>query len=105
MVDGTKGPEDDTENTPDGKPEEPYVYCCKMREKYVVSVVAVNQSLPDPVDIIDYIDFDNKSPNGKPIICLAFCPWCSTKLPRDRHRLFDIDKDDEGDEWKSSTAD
>jgi hypothetical protein len=78
-----------------------------MREKFVVGVVAVNASLPDPVDIVDFMDFENKSPNGHPIIYMSFCPWCGSKLPRTRERLMDLakDEDDDGEGWKAGTCD
>ena len=84
-------------------------FCCKMREKYVVSIVGVAENIPEPVDIVDHLDFDIKSPNGFPIIYLSYCAFCGAKIPRDGHRRLiepAVDDEDDGaDNWKSSVAD
>ena len=81
-------------------------YCCNMRARFVVSIVAINQAVPEPVDVIDFLDYENKSPNGHPVIYLAHCAFCGAKLPRERRRMIDLDKDDNsGDEWKAGTVD
>lgn len=91
----------------DDKAVEAKTFCCKMRAKFVISIIAVDNHIPDPMDIADFLDWDNKSPNGHPIIYLAYCAFCGAKLPRTRSRLIDLAKedDDEGEEWKAGTVD
>lgn len=51
-------------------------YCCKMREKFVVGILAENAELPMPIDVIDFQDFDHKAPDGRPFLKILFCPFC-----------------------------
>ena len=50
-------------------------FCCPMREKFLVGIVAINVAMPDPVDIADFIlDWGGE---GKPIlIAMKYCPFC-----------------------------
>lgn len=83
-------------------------YCCKLREKFVIGIVGVNEDLPDPVDIVELIDFEKKSPNGFPIIYLPFCTFCGRKIDRNEHRRIvePISRDeDDSDSWRNSVAD
>jgi hypothetical protein len=58
-------------------------YCCKMREKFVVGIIGVNADVPEPVDLIDFLDFDVKTPGGRPILHIRFCPFCGKSVPRE----------------------
>ena len=51
-------------------------YCCAMRLKFIIGILAEAKEVPDPVDIIDYLDFDNKTPDGRPVIRIRYCPFC-----------------------------
>lgn len=50
-------------------------FCCPMRKKFLVGIVAVDISVPDPLDLADFIlDWGGE---GKPIlIAMRFCPFC-----------------------------
>lgn len=62
------------ENAP--KPEE---FCCKLREFFLVGIVACRSDVPTPVEAADFVDFEKKTPDGKTIINLRFCPFCGKK--------------------------
>lgn len=51
-------------------------FCCPMREKFVVGIVAARADLPTPIDAADFIDFDQKTPDGLTIIRIKYCPFC-----------------------------
>ena len=51
-------------------------YCCKMREKFLVGLVAERGDIQTPVEAVDFVDFDAKSPDGKPVLRIKFCPFC-----------------------------
>jgi hypothetical protein len=50
-------------------------YCCKMREKFILGIVA-ERNVPCPSDAADFMDFDQATPAGKPILRIKFCPFC-----------------------------
>lgn len=54
----------------------PIEFCCKMREKYMVSIVAENAAVKEPAEVLDFMDFDVKTDDGRPIIRIKFCPFC-----------------------------
>ena len=51
-------------------------YCCPMRRRFLVQVVGEDPAAPEPADLIDFIDFDAKRPDNKPVIRIRFCPFC-----------------------------
>lgn len=51
-------------------------YCCKMREKFMLGIVAEHPGVPVPTDAIDFLDFETKTESGKPILRIKFCPFC-----------------------------
>lgn len=57
-------------------------YCCQMREKFLIGIVAENLTLPIPIDAADCIDWDAdggiRPETGKPrpVIRIRFCPFC-----------------------------
>ena len=51
-------------------------YCCKMREKYLVAIVAEDNTVETPIDVVDLMDFDVKSPDNRPVIRIKYCPFC-----------------------------
>lgn len=51
-------------------------YCCKMREKFLIGIVADNRDLPTPTDAADFIDFDSVTEDKRPVIRIKFCPFC-----------------------------
>lgn len=55
-------------------------YCCKMRERYLVGIVAVDQRVPNPPDVADYIDWDHKTMDGRAIIRIKYCPFCGQAI-------------------------
>lgn len=55
-------------------------YCCKMREKYMVCIVAENAELPTPVDAVDFMDFDLKAADGRTVIRIKYCPFCGKPI-------------------------
>lgn len=58
-------------------------YCCPMRARFIVCVAGENTEAPDPVDAVDFIDFNVKLPSGLPVMCIKFCPFCGKEIPRD----------------------
>lgn len=51
-------------------------YCCKMREKFLVGLIAEAVDIPVPVEAVDFVDFDAKSNDGKPVLMIKFCCFC-----------------------------
>lgn len=51
-------------------------WCCKMRAKYLLGIVAENGALPTPVDVVDYLDLDERGPDGTPVLRIKYCPFC-----------------------------
>ncbi len=67
----------DHEETPEDSldPEEE-TYCCPMRQKFLIGIVAEREDLPTPVDAADFMDFDEKSEDDRPVLRIRFCPFC-----------------------------
>lgn len=51
-------------------------YCCAMREKFLIGIVAENAEVKTPTDAADFIDFDLRRRDGKPVIKIRYCPFC-----------------------------
>lgn len=51
-------------------------YCCPMRARFLIGIVAENKAMPEPVDVIDFMDFDERASDGRPVIKIKFCPFC-----------------------------
>lgn len=61
-------------------------FCCKMRQKFLIGIIAENPSVPMPIDAADCIDFSAEGPihpeTGKlrPVIRIRFCPFCGAAV-------------------------
>lgn len=55
-------------------------FCCPMRAKYLIGILAENAELPTPSDVVDFMDFDNKAEDGRPILRIRWCPFCGKKI-------------------------
>lgn len=67
----------DEDNVQDGSmSHEAEAYCCSMREKFVLGIVAEREDLPTPVDAADFMDFDEITEDGRSVLRIKFCPFC-----------------------------
>ena len=61
------------------KKPEPKKSCCEARRKVVVAVAKILPvevcGIHDAV-LADFLDHEENSPGGKPILRFRFCPWC-----------------------------
>jgi len=63
-------------------------FCCTMREKYILGIVAEAPNIPTPPDVVDFIDFDTLLPDGRQMLEIKYCPFCGVyvkgpkRLPR-----------------------
>jgi hypothetical protein len=55
-------------------------YCCAMRQKYLLGIVREDPSLPTPSDALDFMDFDRKAADGRPLIRIKYCPFCGKQV-------------------------
>lgn len=51
-----------------------------MRARFILGVVGEDTRAPEPVDVVDYLDFDVRLPNGKPILRIKWCPFCGCRV-------------------------
>lgn len=51
-------------------------FCCAMRERFLLGIVAENKKVQVPTEAVDFMDFDAKTPDGRPILKIKFCPFC-----------------------------
>jgi len=88
--------------------------CCDMLRKVAIGIAKVYTEsecgLSDSV-MMDFHDFDYKSPTNLPVaaaLAFKFCPWCGVRRERDsqrrtteviRHINREVD-DDPGESWK-----
>lgn len=56
--------------------QEEEAYCCPMRKKFVLGIVAEAPDVPTPVDAADFMDFDEAAEDGRSILRIKFCPFC-----------------------------
>ena len=76
-------------------------FCCSMREKYLIGIVAEDLDHDDPPDLVDFLDFSAKTSQGKPILRIRFCPFCGMKMTQQYLRALDPPIPEfPGDEWK-----
>lgn len=57
-------------------------FCCPMRAKYLLGIVAEATEIPQPVEAADFIDFDMPHPEGKLVIKIKYCPFCGKAIDR-----------------------
>lgn len=55
-------------------------YCCAMRARFVLGIVAENPAYPTPSSVIDYMDWDAKLEDGTAVLRIAFCPFCGVRI-------------------------
>jgi hypothetical protein len=78
-----------------------------MRKK----IVLTPYSLPEDacgvsdVEVADFLIFDVKSPNGRPVLTFRFCPWCGKpwKVTGQIHEVAPpppSEGEGSGEEWK-----
>lgn len=61
-------------------------WCCQMRRKFLIGIVGHMNTVPDAVDVVDFMDFERTAESGAPILRIRFCPWCGKSLPGDAPR-------------------
>ena len=54
----------------------PTPYCCAMRAKFLLGIVAENKEAPHPPEMIDFVDWDQKRADARLVIRIKFCPFC-----------------------------
>lgn len=82
--------------------------CCSMRKK----IALTPYSLPEEVcgvsdaEVADFLIFDMKSPNGRPVLTFRFCPWCGKpwKVSGQIHEVAPPPPEEEGEDWKQGGA-
>lgn len=62
-------------------------WCCKMRERFVLGIIAENPNVDIGADAVDCIDFG--ASKSKPVIKIRFCPFCGVAV-RGPLRITDI---------------
>ena len=67
----------------DPTPPVPEPYCCRMREVYLIGIVGQRVDVPDPENLVDFIDWERSLPGMKTVIRIAFCPFCAKAPPLD----------------------
>lgn len=72
-------------------------FCCKMRAKFLIGIIADNPSMPIPTEAGEFMDFDSKDALGRPIVRIRFCPFCGAK-DVGRLRVLDMSEKEEADE-------
>lgn len=60
-------------------------FCCKMRERFLIGIIAENPAIEIGAEVADFIDFDAdggvhpETGKPRPVIRIAWCPFCGTK--------------------------
>lgn len=54
-------------------------YCCAMRRHFLIGIIAIAEA-PTPIEAVDFIDFDQKTRDDRPIIKIKFCPFCGKQV-------------------------
>lgn len=55
-------------------------FCCPMRARFLLGIIAENEAAPEPIDVLDFYDFDIRAADGRPVIRILFCPFCGKHL-------------------------
>jgi len=55
-------------------------YCCAMREKFLIGIIAERANLPTPIDAADFMDFEHVDGEGRPILRIKYCPFCGKPI-------------------------
>lgn len=59
-------------------------FCCAMREKFLIGIQHIDDSLPDPPELVDFLDFERKTIDNRPVIAVRFCPFCGKVVGQTR---------------------
>jgi hypothetical protein len=89
----------------DAKPE----VCCLMRKKIALTPYSLPQELcgVSDAEIADFLVFDVKSPNGRPVLTFRFCPWCGKPWKTTgmiQEAAPQSPEEDEGEDWKQGES-
>ena len=93
------------------KPEPPKLVCCAMRRKIALTPYSLPEEMcgVSDAEVADFLIFDLKSPNGRPVLTFRFCPWCGKpwKTTGEIHEAIrpPEPEEEEGEEWKQSDDD
>ncbi len=76
-----------------------------MRKKIVLTPYSLPQDVcgVSDAEVADFLVFDVKSPNGRPVLTFRFCPWCGKpwKTTGQIHEVAPPPPDEEsGEDWK-----
>ena len=58
-------------------------YCCEMRRRFIIGIVAEDKNVPTPYAVCDFLDYKIKSPDGRPVIRIRYCPFCGEEIKGD----------------------
>ena len=73
-------------------------WCCPMRHKFIWALVGQipDEQMPMPVEAVDFTNFDEKAPDGAPVLHTKYCPWCGAMIgDGPRHRTSFATEEDE----------
>ena len=56
--------------------QEEEAYCCPMRPKFVLGIVAEAPDVQTPVDAAGFMEVNEAAEGGRPILRIKFCPFC-----------------------------
>ena len=72
-------------------------WCCPMRRKFIWAIVGQipDEQIPMPVEAVDFTNFDEKAPDGAPVLMTKYCPWCGKVIgDGPRHRTSFVSEDE-----------
>lgn len=53
-------------------------YCCAMRARFLVGILAIDTNNPEPIDLADYVAEWTPSI----VVSIRYCPFCGRVLDR-----------------------
>lgn len=73
-----------------------------------MNVLSEEESGVPDSELVDFMIFEQKSPNGRPILAVKFCPWCGQKKADNgtlRVSEFEIQDSETDEDWRGESED
>jgi hypothetical protein len=62
-------------------------FCCLMRKRFILGIIAESPNVPVPAEVVDFIDFDTLLPDGRQMLRIRYCPFCGSYLKAGQTRV------------------
>lgn len=59
--------------------------CCDLRKKIIITIFKIQSEAEcgiGDIALVDAVDFELKTPCGRPVLRINYCPWCGKPVDK-----------------------